>query len=120
MRISDWSSDVCASDLKRPVTVIIESPGACRAFRQATAESGFKGASRMSAITLSRVSKTFGRKTVLHDIELEVGEGEMVGILGASGSGKSTLIRLVCGRSEERRVGKECGSTRKYRVASVH
>src|SRR3546814_14214840 len=51
----------------------------------------------MSVITLSRVSKTFGRKTVLHDIELEVGEGEMVGLIGASGSGKSTLIRLFRG-----------------------
>ena len=51
----------------------------------------------MSVITLSRVRKSFGDKTVLHDIELEVGEGEMVGLIGASGSGKSTLIRLICG-----------------------
>jgi phosphonate transport system ATP-binding protein len=51
----------------------------------------------MSVIALSRVSKTFGRKTVLHGVDLEVGEGEMVGLIGASGSGKSTLIRLICG-----------------------
>lgn len=51
----------------------------------------------MSVIALSRVSKTFGRKTVLHGVDIEVGEGEMVGLIGASGSGKSTLIRLICG-----------------------
>ncbi|GAB4372911.1 MAG: phosphonate ABC transporter ATP-binding protein [Kiloniellaceae bacterium] len=51
----------------------------------------------MSVITLTRVRKTFGKKTVLHDVDLEVGEGEMVGLIGASGSGKSTLIRLICG-----------------------
>lgn len=51
----------------------------------------------MSIITLSHVSKSFGAKTVLHGVDLEVGEGEMVGLIGASGSGKSTLIRLICG-----------------------
>src|SRR3546814_3227572 len=39
----------------------------------------------------------FRRVLVRSDVELEGGEGEMVGLIGASGSGKSTLIRLVCG-----------------------
>ncbi|WP_299617520.1 phosphonate ABC transporter ATP-binding protein [Pelagibius sp.] len=51
----------------------------------------------MSVITLSRVRKSFGSKTVLHGVNLDVNEGEMVGLIGASGSGKSTLIRLICG-----------------------
>ncbi|MEO3429504.1 phosphonate ABC transporter ATP-binding protein [Pelagibius sp. CAU 1746] len=51
----------------------------------------------MSAIALKRVRKSFGDKTVLHGVDLEVREGEMVGLIGASGSGKSTLIRLICG-----------------------
>jgi len=51
----------------------------------------------MSVIALKRVRKSFGDKTVLHGVDLEVNEGEMVGLIGASGSGKSTLIRLICG-----------------------
>lgn len=51
----------------------------------------------MSVITLKRVRKSFGKKTVLHGVDLEIGEGEMIGLIGASGSGKSTLIRLICG-----------------------
>ena len=32
---------------------------------------------------------------VLHDINLEIGEGELIGIVGSSGSGKSTLTKLI-------------------------
>lgn len=50
------------------------------------------------AIQLNRISKSFRPGApVLQDIELEIGAGEMVGLIGASGSGKSTLIRLICG-----------------------
>ena len=56
-----------------------------------------QGGLYMSVITLSRVRKSFGSKTVLHGVNLDVNEGEMVGLIGASGSGKSTLIRLICG-----------------------
>lgn len=36
-----------------------------------------------------------GDGVVLHDIDLEIGSGETIGILGATGSGKSTLVSLI-------------------------
>ena len=49
----------------------------------------------MTAVTLERVRKSFGRNAVLRGIDLEVAEHEVVCLIGASGSGKSTLLRCV-------------------------
>ncbi|NLW71993.1 MAG: ATP-binding cassette domain-containing protein [Chloroflexi bacterium] len=50
-------------------------------------------------ITLKGVSKSFGNGGnavhALHEVDLEVGRGEIFGVVGASGAGKSTLIRCV-------------------------
>ena len=48
-------------------------------------------------LRLSRVSKRFGPRAVLHDISLEVGAGEYVAIIGDSGIGKSTLLNAIAG-----------------------
>lgn len=44
---------------------------------------------------LQNLHKSFGRVPVLQDISLTVGEGEVIGLIGASGSGKSTLLRCL-------------------------
>jgi glutamate transport system ATP-binding protein len=46
-------------------------------------------------IVLSGVNKHFGRLHVLKDIDLTVGRGEVVVVVGPSGSGKSTLCRAI-------------------------
>ena len=54
-------------------------------------------------IGVEHVSKFFGDKAVLNDVNLSVRKGEFVTILGPSGCGKTTLLRLIpdrLGRSD--------------------
>jgi len=48
----------------------------------------------------SHLKKTYGHKTVVHDVSLEVFSGECVGLLGANGAGKTTSFYMVCGLVE--------------------
>lgn len=46
-------------------------------------------------IKVKNLNKYFGDKHVLKDINLEIKDGEVIGLIGPSGSGKSTLIRCM-------------------------
>jgi len=46
-------------------------------------------------VVLDKVNKHFGQLHVLQDINLTIGEGEVVVVIGPSGSGKSTLCRTI-------------------------
>lgn len=54
-------------------------------------------ATRDLAIDVRGMTKRFGRRTVVDDVDLSVATGEIVGFLGPNGSGKTTTIRLICG-----------------------
>jgi phospholipid/cholesterol/gamma-HCH transport system ATP-binding protein len=51
----------------------------------------------MKAIEVKKLFKSFGSKKVLNGVDLSVGKGEALVILGGSGSGKSVLIKLIVG-----------------------
>ncbi len=51
----------------------------------------------MASITLKDLVKTYGDVEVLHHVEGEIQDGELIVIVGPSGCGKSTLLRMVAG-----------------------
>ena len=51
----------------------------------------------MAAIELKNVSKSFGPYTACKDVNLAIGEGEFVTLLGASGCGKTTTLNMIAG-----------------------
>ncbi len=51
----------------------------------------------MATISLSAVKKSYGKTEVIHGVDLDVADGELIVIVGPSGCGKSTLLRMVAG-----------------------
>jgi len=60
----------------------------------------FMASETMPALRLRGVRKSFGEVRAVEGVDLDIGSGEIVGLVGPSGSGKSTLLRLVAGLSE--------------------
>ncbi|HEY5894777.1 MAG TPA: ABC-F family ATP-binding cassette domain-containing protein [Chthoniobacterales bacterium] len=50
-------------------------------------------------LTVSKLSKSFGGRTLFHDASLQMNSGERVGLVGPNGAGKSTLISLILGEA---------------------
>ena len=51
----------------------------------------------MAAISLDKVSKTFGAHRALDNLSLEIGDGQFFVLLGPTGAGKTTTLRLIAG-----------------------
>ena len=49
------------------------------------------------AIKAKKISKVFGKKIALKNVDLEVRKGEIFGLLGPNGAGKTTFLRIVVG-----------------------
>ena len=48
-------------------------------------------------VTITNLTKNYGRFTALYPLNLTIPRGRIIGLLGPNGSGKTTLIKLLCG-----------------------
>lgn len=51
----------------------------------------------MNAVEIQGVSQRYGSMTVLHDLNLTLAEGEVLGLFGHNGAGKTTSMKLILG-----------------------
>ncbi|MBZ9852294.1 sn-glycerol-3-phosphate ABC transporter ATP-binding protein UgpC [Mesorhizobium sp. CA13] len=51
----------------------------------------------MAQVAISKVAKAFGTVKVLHEVSVDISDGQFVVLVGPSGCGKSTLLRMVAG-----------------------
>ena len=51
-------------------------------------------------IRMEHVSKSFGKKTVIENVSLDIYKGEIFGLLGPSGAGKTTIVKMIAGIDE--------------------
>ena len=51
----------------------------------------------MKIISIERVSKSYGEKTLFQDLSFTITEKERVGLIGVNGTGKSSLLKIIAG-----------------------
>ena len=78
----------------------------------------------MAILKLQGITKTFGGIKALEDVDIEVKENTLLGIIGPNGSGKTTLVNIITGfiKLDHGKVlfkGKETTGFPPYRVANM-
>src|SRR3546814_13960894 len=101
MRISDWSSDVCSSDLQRAYTLCVKACGW---------DDGLNSPVQLQSL-LAKISRS---ENYLPSCELETSITRMMT------PRREQMMLQQNRRSEERRVGKECVSTCRSRWSPYH
>lgn len=71
----------------------------------------------LEGIVVEHIYKSFGKDSVLEDVNLTIKSGEIFGVVGNNGSGKTVLMKCICGFMKPdkgkiyvngRRIGKDC------------
>ena len=77
-----------------------------------------------SLLKVSRLNAFYGRAQILYDVELEVGRGEVVALMGRNGAGKSTTMKALMGLLPARRgsitfCGHDIAKLPPYKIARL-
>ena len=48
-------------------------------------------------LKIENISKSYGKKSVIHNVDLQIKQGEIVGLLGPNGAGKTTCFYMIVG-----------------------
>lgn len=94
------------AEAKQKAELNISYPSSFRAEAKRSPEPQAKGLRGISIeggkiiISCHSVTKTFGKFKAVDSVNLEVGQGEILGLLGPNGAGKTTLIKMMCGLLE--------------------
>lgn len=51
----------------------------------------------MSSVALRGLTKSYGDEPVVHRLDLDIADGELMVVVGPSGCGKTTVLRMVAG-----------------------
>lgn len=51
-------------------------------------------------LTLNKISKSFGEKILLNEVDLYLNEGDKIGVVGVNGTGKSTFLKIIASEEE--------------------
>lgn len=70
------------------------------------------------------LSAWYGAAQILYDVDLEVGRGEVVALMGRNGAGKSTTLKAIMGMLEKRRgtldfMGRDISKAQPYEVSRL-
>ncbi len=70
---------------------VIHASGLTKTYQRPVKEQGFKGSLK------SLFKRSVMEKRALSDFDLQVEEGELIGLIGPNGAGKTTLVKMLCG-----------------------
>ena len=49
------------------------------------------------ALQIKNICKSFGTDVILENININIADGEKVGLIGVNGAGKTTLLKIIAG-----------------------